>query len=667
MRAVRTCAMALVAGVLGCAGETGTDEELGEAEQAVTTTTGSIVSPIASESQDVGGYPIVFIEPSTVTEFDLQVQAKVKWQGVVTSALEWDADKVRQGQVLDVKRTGTSLGVLKVLWTLTGTVRPAGGIFGTIDIGTVPFDLDVAGCTPPLDGSPFHCTAGSPMITLFDGLLPTTIYVRLGFGIDFAGEGAAAQTTRTLYLGDEAGPTASLDVTPDQLGDENAMPCNKPAGTTIDYALDPFSWSPATVKVVQQAHIIIGFHDPFLSIPIDAFDIPIGPAFESHPSFTLDGPGNTAALGELLPNNVLPTVESAGPFFGDEGSPVTFSAATTSACPITSYVWQFSNGTTSFGPHPQRTFGDDGVFNGQLTVTDSTQLSGAGSFEVTISNRLPVANAGPDTSGAWGTQIALNGQAVDPGADDQATLVYTWTFGDGTPGAGGASVTHAYALPGDYVATLKVCDDHGCDSDTTNVHVRKRTTAVAYTGTNLGTFSAPATLMGSVVDELNQPVVGGTVSFTLAGAGAGSAQTNASGNAARTIDVMLPLGSYVVSASYAGSGLYDGGNTAEQFDVSRMSTSVQYTGALQGGANKTVALSAKLVDGLNRALAGKTIVFSLGTQSVSATTSSTGVASTSLKLNQHNGTYPLTATYAGDATQWTGAAASATFKIGNGN
>jgi PKD repeat protein len=597
----------------------------------------------------------------------MQVVAKAKWQGVVTTGIEWDADKVRQGQTLDVTRTGTSLGVLKVLWTLTGTIKPAGGLFGTIDVGSVPFNLDVGGCTPPLDGSPFHCGADSPSFTLFDGLLPTTIYVKLRFGIDLDGQGAAASATRTLLLDDEVGATGSLEVTPEQLGDENAMPCNKPPGTTIDYALDPFSWSPSTITITQLPKIVIGFHDPFLSIPIDAFDIPIGDPIVTNPSFTLEGAGGVASLGELQANNVLPTVSAVGPFSGQEGSPVTFSATTTQACPITSYVWQFSNGTTSFGPHPQRTFGDDAVFNGQLTVTDSTQLSGTGSFEVSISNRLPVANAGPDTSGAWGTQIALNGQAVDPGEDDQATLVYTWDFGDGTPGSGSASVTHAYAAPGDFVATLKACDDHGCDTDTTNVHVRKRTTAVAYTGTNAGTFSAPATLMGSIVDELGQSVVGGTVSFTLAGAGAGSAQTNASGNAARTIDILLPAGSYAVSASYGGSSLYDGGNTAELFDVSRMSTAVQYTGALQGGANKTIALSAKLVDGLGRGLAGKTIAFALGTQSVSATTSSTGIATASLKLNQHNGTYPLTATYAGDATQWSGSATSATFKIGNGN
>ena len=53
--------------------------------------------------------------------------------------------------------------------------------------------------------------------------------------------------------------------------------------------------------------------------------------------------------------------------------------------------------------------------------------------------------------------MQLNGQATDPGSNDQATLEYTWTFDDGTPSAtGGPGAAHAYATPGDYTATLTV-------------------------------------------------------------------------------------------------------------------------------------------------------------------------------------------------------------------
>ncbi len=103
----------------------------------------------------------------------------------------------------------------------------------------------------------------------------------------------------------------------------------------------------------------------------------------------------------------------------------------------------------------------------------------------------PSVNAGPDTTEDWGRAVQLNGQATDAGSNDQSTLQYTWTFGDGSPSAtGGPNVAHAYATPGDYTATLQVCDkDGGCDTDSLIVHVTKRETTLGYTGP---LFSAPS-------------------------------------------------------------------------------------------------------------------------------------------------------------------------------
>ena len=73
-----------------------------------------------------------------------------------------------------------------------------------------------------------------------------------------------------------------------------------------------------------------------------------------------------------------------------------------------------------------------------------------------------------------------------------------------------------------------------------------------------------------------------------------------------------------------------------------------------------------LKDATGTALAGRTIVFQLGTQVVSATTDASGVASTSLKLSQKNGKYPLTATWTPsgvDATDYVGSASSVTFSL----
>jgi PKD domain-containing protein len=187
----------------------------------------------------------------------------------------------------------------------------------------------------------------------------------------------------------------------------------------------------------------------------------------TNPNFDLTGAGFNTPMGPLLANNIKPTIAPLGTFSGQEGTAISFPSNVSSQCPIDSYVWEFSNGTKSYGPNPQRAFDDNGVYDGQLTVTDVTGLSTTQSFTVDVSNVKPSVNAGPDTTADWGRAVPLNGQATDPGSNDQATLQYTWTFGDGSPSAtGGPSVVHAYSMPGDYTATLKVCDkDGGCDID----------------------------------------------------------------------------------------------------------------------------------------------------------------------------------------------------------
>ena len=96
------------------------------------------------------------------------------------------------------------------------------------------------------------------------------------------------------------------------------------------------------------------------------------------------GSGHTTNLGPLQANNIAPTIASLGTFTGKAGSPVYFSAVTTERCPTSSYVWKFSNGTTSYGPAPQRTFSAPGVYDGELTVTDESGLKAKRSFTVTV-------------------------------------------------------------------------------------------------------------------------------------------------------------------------------------------------------------------------------------------------------------------------------------------
>src|SRR5436309_7180336 len=125
---------------------------------------------------------------------------------------------------------------------------------------------------------------------------------------------------------------------------------------------------------------------------------------------------------------------------------------------ITSYAWMFGDGGSASGMAVSHAYAVPGAYNATLTVTDSRGMRGSDTATVQVANRPPVANAGPDQTGAVGSPVTFNGAgSSDP---DGAITAYAWTFGDGAS-ASGASVTHSYAAGGTYTATLTVTDNRG--------------------------------------------------------------------------------------------------------------------------------------------------------------------------------------------------------------
>jgi hypothetical protein len=523
------------------------------------------VQTVSVESNEaaLGGFtleaPVVLPDPIPIVFTNLTVSAKAQWSGQLTTNLGWDSDKVRQGVDLAVTRSASlASGTLSVKWQLSGEIDG-------IDFGPTTVETDDVDCDPKFSGGGFDCEATSPSLPLPGGLpspVPGTFVVaKLGVGVKFDVSPAGAVVSRGFSVGGNrlVGPN-DLSLTGSSQTDTLSVPCTAKAGDAADYQLDPYHWMPTTTASEQVKVRIVNTLDPIGLIELfDWTSIGIGSTIVSTPTFDLTGSGFITPMGALLANNVKPTIAPAGPFSGDEGSAIAFSANVSSQCPIDSYVWDFSNGTKSFGPSPKRAFGDNGAFDGQLTVTDVTGLSTTRSFSVDVSNVKPSVNAGPDTTADWGRVVQFNGQATDPGSNDQATLQYSWEFGDGSPSAtGGSSVVHAYAAPGDYTATLSVCDkDGGCATDSRIVHVTKRDTTLGYTGTLYSAPSKTVTLTANLVDEYGQAVSGKKVTFQL-GTQSAVATTDQNGNAAGNIKLTLKPGSYTLNALFpAGDARYN--------------------------------------------------------------------------------------------------------------
>lgn len=74
-----------------------------------------------------------------------------------------------------------------------------------------------------------------------------------------------------------------------------------------------------------------------------------------------------------------------------------------------------------------------------------------------MTNRRPIALAGPDRSIVEGQPLAFN--ALSSSDPDHDPLTYLWNFGDGTTGTG-PTPSHTYVNDGVYTATLTVSDGH---------------------------------------------------------------------------------------------------------------------------------------------------------------------------------------------------------------
>ena len=128
---------------------------------------------------------------------------------------------------------------------------------------------------------------------------------------------------------------------------------------------------------------------------------------------------------------------------------------------IADWRWDFSDDESfQLGREVVRAYTAPGVYTARLTVTDdSGAINAIAQDEVVIRiNHAPVASAGPDIDSGRTTVSFDASQSADADGD---ALTYRWDFGDGTPPAGGAEVTHTYATGGAYPVMLTVDDGTG--------------------------------------------------------------------------------------------------------------------------------------------------------------------------------------------------------------
>ncbi|WP_417666397.1 PKD domain-containing protein [Roseibium sp.] len=149
---------------------------------------------------------------------------------------------------------------------------------------------------------------------------------------------------------------------------------------------------------------------------------------------------------------------------------------------ITSWRWDFGDGTSANGAQQSHVFREPGTYRVALEV-DSTAASDEcrqiTAYHVITVNATPIADAGEDIVVGVNEEFVLDGSgSTDP---DGALASHHWDLGDGNQRSG-VSTRHRYSEPGRYEVRLTVTDTAGLenstDTDTLTVVVHDGVAAV---------------------------------------------------------------------------------------------------------------------------------------------------------------------------------------------
>jgi PKD repeat protein len=210
-----------------------------------------------------------------------------------------------------------------------------------------------------------------------------------------------------------------------------------------------------------------------------------------------------------------------GPTSGLVGETLSFDGGNSSDSDgqITSFTWDFSDGSAGNGISVTHSYSTAGSYQVILTVTDDDGLTDQATLTVQIEEPTPLPPVavinGPE-NGLVGEMLTFNGGSS---SDSDGNIVgFVWEFGDGSTDSG-ISVSHIYGQSGDYYVTLTVTDNDGLTGEATHTvqieepaPINQPPTAVI-NGPTGGLVEEPLTFDGSGSSDSDGDIVGYTWNF----------------------------------------------------------------------------------------------------------------------------------------------------------
>ncbi len=173
----------------------------------------------------------------------------------------------------------------------------------------------------------------------------------------------------------------------------------------------------------------------------------------------------------------------------------------TSSGSISTYSWNFGNGSGSISQNPIYQYPTDGNYSVQLSVTSPNGCSSSINNLVQV-HPLPIVNIN-HVNVCQGSPMNLQALASVPGGSISA---YNWTLGDGNVGTT-PTLSHTYAAAGTYDVNLSITSNNNC-IDSAQVEVEVGAPANV-------SFIADSVCLGQAISFINTTSSGSpTVNYT---------------------------------------------------------------------------------------------------------------------------------------------------------
>jgi hypothetical protein len=410
-----------------------------------------------------------------------------------------------------------------------------------------------------------------------------------------------------------------------------------------------------------------------------------GPSDRTVKARVIDKDGGFAEYTTVVHvNNLPPTASFSNDGPANEGSSfhlyLTGASDPSSADTAAGFQYQFDcgSGYGSWGTSSSATCAtsDNGVRTVHARVRDKDLDYTTYNDTVAVNNVPPTVTAPADQSSNEGQNKSFTlGSFTDPGTEGTNGWTVDVNWGDGSTHASfpvsstGAipATSHAYDDNGSYTVTVKVTDkDGGYGTKTFAVSVSNLPPTGTFGGPSSGiwgvghTFAWTAQTDPSAADT----TAGLHYAYSCTGGDLSAATYGGSGGTS-SIQCTYPSPStYTVKSRIIDK---DGGYTERTATIviAKRTTTLTYNGATSGQYSDRPTLSAALLDQLNQPVANRTITFTIGSLTTSATTDANGVAtSTGIQLGQPATTTVSAAFSASGDTSYTASSApSRTFTI----